>query len=138
MLPEDTAFQKLIVSVNCYSKKYGEDIEAELEEIDDFSAKVNAPVIIGEFGTRIVDFTLEHRQKLAANYVARAAGHGIKCFWWDDNKSKAYRIINRQELLEFDFRMICALIEGAQGNANVLPDTQVLNTVFHFVRGLCA
>jgi len=138
VLPEDTAFQKLIVSVNCYSKKYGEDIEAELEEIDDFSAKVNAPVIIGEFGTRIVDFTLEHRQKLAANYVARAAGHGIKCFWWDDNKSKAYRIINRQELLEFDFRMICALIEGAQGNANVLPDTQVLNTVFHFVRGLCA
>lgn len=63
--------------------------DEDLKEIDnlvsraeEFSKRINAPVIIGEYGSQDKNNESE-RAKHAGYIVSKAAEAGIKCFWWD-------------------------------------------------------
>ena len=131
VLPEDTADGKLMVEVHFYSKKFNQDIEDDFEKMEEFSELIDAPVIIGEWGVSS-SYPLDGiRDEMASNYVARAAEHGIKCIWWDNNYE--YGIINRYDVSETDKTMVNALIEGAEGNAYKLENETVLDDMSQFV-----
>lgn len=122
-LPEDSATDKLILSVHAYipynyamsdpdaSDSTTEFTAADQAEIDNvmetmyimFVSK-NIPVVIGEYGARNKnvdgkDFT-QGRVDYAANYVASARARGISCVWWDNNafesrSGEAFGILHR-------------------------------------------
>lgn len=83
-LPADTVSGRLMVDVHSYAVEYDQSVEELFERLENFSNRVGAPVVIGEFGTTNEFSPAELRSVHAGNFVARAATHGIKCFWWDD------------------------------------------------------
>lgn len=111
-LPEDTADNKLIIEVHDYSGLYTQDIETIFERLEDFSDRVGAPVLIGEFGTTTKFTPEDYRCEQAANFVTRAGRHGIKCVWWDNGNMKEYGIIDRDDFENSNMQMIKALFSG--------------------------
>lgn len=107
-LPEDSATDKLILSVHAYipynyamnapeapgsTTEFTDADKAEIDNVMEtlyvmFISK-NIPVVIGEYGARNKnvdgkDYT-QGRVDYAANYVASARARGISCVWWDNN-----------------------------------------------------
>lgn len=112
VLPTDTAHDRLLIQVHSYSQLYAQDIEPLFTSLEQFSERQGAPVVIGEFGTKAKDFApAAYRTVHAANYVARAAAHGILCIWWDNGYSDEYGIIARKSLTDSDTSLIQALTE---------------------------
>ena len=114
-LPKDIVPDKLIVQVHLYSKKVNQEIEGEFEQLEQFSQRIGAPILIGEFGTKKESMVSELRMEHASNYIARAAQHGIKCIWWDNGTD--YKVIDRRDLTTSDHKLIEALLEGSRGIA---------------------
>lgn len=114
-LPDDVISDRIVVTVHCYESEFDQDIEWKFETIEAFSQRVNAPVIIGEFGARD-DYTLiEWREEFTSNYIARAAEHGIKCCIWDDGYH--WKLIDRYDFTQTDMDMIQAIFDGVEGKA---------------------
>lgn len=130
VLPIDSAEDRLIVQVHQYSQKLGQDLEQEFYKLEQFSERIGAPVIIGEFGTTEKYAIPELREEQTSNFVARAAEHGIKCIWWDNGSN--YAIINRRDLQKSDTGMLSALQEGTKGITYELPDLQVYDNILNF------
>lgn len=106
-LPEDTADNKIIVSVHAYTPYNfalqevgggGSTEEWSMDNPNDTSPITNfmdglydkfiskgTPVVIGEFGARNKKENLQARVDFAAYYVAAARDRGITCCWWDNN-----------------------------------------------------
>lgn len=125
VLPQDTISNRLIVQVHFYTKKYNQDIESDFAQLEAFSDRIGAPVVIGEFGTTSSYPAAGIRARQASNYVARAAEHGMKCIWWDNNSD--YGVINRRNFAESDTAMLQALMDGARGVAYQSVNAVVLN-----------
>lgn len=69
------------------------EINDLIERIKSFSVRINAPVIIGEYGSQ--DKGNEAARAEHAGYiVSLAAAAGIKCFWWDT--VGAFGLLDRQ------------------------------------------
>ena len=126
-MPEDTATNKLVLQIHSYAIQFDQDIEAMLDEWENFSKEQNAPLIVGEFGTTKSYVIPELRAQHAANFVARAAERGIKCIWWDNNSD--YGIINRNNVdcSGSDTEVINGLIEGSKRIAYEIPKSATLN-----------
>lgn len=114
-LPKDKVANKIMVEVHLYSQKLNDEIEPEFELLEQFSKRIGAPVIIGEFGTTNQSVLPELRAKQASNFVARAAEHGLKCIWWDDGSE--FKIIDRRDTKASDVNLIEALMDGTRGIA---------------------
>lgn len=106
-LPEDTADNRIIVSVHAYTpynfalqspdesgsiNTFDLDSAASTKDIDDLMDRLyetwtsqGIPVVIGEFGARNKDNNLQDRVDWAAYYVANARAIGVSCCWWDNN-----------------------------------------------------
>lgn len=103
-LPEDTAENRLIVSVHAYvpynfalqlpSGKDSFDINdaTSTNEINSFMDRLydkfvskGTPVLIGEFAAVNRSENTQARTDFAAYYVASARARGITCCWWDNN-----------------------------------------------------
>ena len=74
----------------------GED-KAQLDELvkrlNEFSERIDAPVIIGEYGTE--DKGNDYFRAAHARYLTEnCAKVGIKCFWWDT--SGAFSLFDRK------------------------------------------
>ncbi len=95
-LPRDTVPDRLIVTVHNYAQGFDQSVEASFTELEAFSKRINAPLIIGEWGTTSAYAPAEYRVVHASNYVARAAAHGIKCLYWDNGSN--YAIVDRKNL----------------------------------------
>ncbi|MBQ2955874.1 MAG: glycoside hydrolase family 5 protein [Clostridia bacterium] len=105
-LPEDTAENKLIVSVHAYTPySFALDLKgtdkftafgaASTQEIAVFMNSLykkfiqnGVPVVIGEFGALEKNGNLQARVDFAAYYVAAASARGIPCCWWDNHLFK--------------------------------------------------
>lgn len=105
-LPEDSAQDKLIVSVHAYTpyafalqdggnSKFNYAGAGDTREIATFMndlykkfVKNGIPVVIGEFGARDKGGNLQARVDFAAFYVASASARGIPCVWWDNHAFK--------------------------------------------------
>lgn len=103
-LPDDSADNKLIVSVHAYTPydfalqdltgtcEWSIDNAGSTSPItgfmdrlyDKFTSK-GIPVVIGEFGARNKKENLQARVDFAAYYVANARARGMTCCWWDNN-----------------------------------------------------
>ncbi len=106
-MPEDTAEDRLILSVHAYTPyDFALQPPTESGSTDSFSIadKVGTgdidylvdtlygsfvakgiPVLIGEFGSRDKGGNLQARVEHAAYYIAQARANGITCCWWDNN-----------------------------------------------------
>ena len=129
-MPKDLVADKIAVQVHIYSKKFNQDIESEFAQLEEFSKKIQAPIVIGEFGTTPKYTLLELREEQASNFVARAAKYGIKCIWWDNGSN--YKIIDRRDYSDSNMEMISALLEGSQGIGYELRKGIVFNRIEQF------
>lgn len=130
-MPTDTAVNKIAIQVHTYYQKFYQDLESDFIELEEFAKRVNAPIVIGEFGTTTSFPLPELRAKHASNFVARAAEHGIKCIWWDNGSE--YKIIDRRDYSASDLNMINALLEGSRGVGYQMDKAIVLNKPEQFV-----
>lgn len=95
-LPKDTAKNKLIVTVHDYSKQFDQSLDASFASLEAFSKKIGAPIIIGEWGTTYDYVPSSFRNTHAANFIARAKDHGLKCIYWDNGSN--FAIVDRINL----------------------------------------
>lgn len=93
ILPVDSVDDRLIVDVHSYNVEYDQSVEELFVRLEEFSKRIKAPVIIGEFGSVNTYSPNDFRDIHAGNFVSRAAAHGIKCFWWDDGGK--YKLFDR-------------------------------------------
>ena len=102
VLPEDTAADRIIVSVHAYipydfalqfpgTNYFDSDTKKCTKEIDSFMDKLydrfvanGVPVVIGEFGARDKS-NLQARVDYSAYYIAAAKARGMTALWWDNN-----------------------------------------------------
>lgn len=136
-LPEDTAENKLIVSIHaytpynlCLNTKSTDTafLTSHVNEIKSFMKSVNyryvkqgIPVIIDEMG--IIDKkNPEDRQAWAAAYVAAAKEYGMVCCWWDNgamnSSGENFGILDRRNLEVYsDSRSVYeGLMDGLEEN----------------------
>jgi hypothetical protein len=129
-MPKDTATDRIVVTVHEYTKVFNQDVEGFFGCLEQFSDEINAPIIIGEFGTTSSYPLEQFRTVQASNFVARAAEHGIKCIWWDNGSD--YAIVNRRNLAGSDTDMINALMDGARGTAYEVTDELVYDDISYY------
>lgn len=130
-MPVDIVEDRIVVQVHMYTKAFQQNIESTFENLDSFSMRIEAPLVIGEFGTTYSYPLPEYRCIQASNFVARAASHGIKCIWWDNGSD--YAIIDRRDFAKSDATMIQALMNGTNGMAYQTEGNIVLNQAVQFV-----
>ena len=130
-MPIDSAENRIVVQVHMYTKVFQQNIEPTYENLENFSMRIGAPLVIGECGTANSYPLPEFRSIQASNFVARAAAHGIKCIWWDNGSN--YAIIDRRDYAKSNTTMIQALMDGANGIAYQTQGDIVLNQLTQFV-----
>lgn len=130
VLPKDTVKEKLLVQVHNYSTAFDQDIEPLFSQMETFATRVNAPIIIGEYGTRPSYLPQEYRVSATANYIARAAAHGIRCIYWDDGNHNNYGLVDRREYDNSDHPMLQALLQPKIANT---PNKDVYQSMDSYV-----
>lgn len=131
-LPQDTADNRIIVSVHAYTpysfalEDGGTDTFAvtnigQTTEITMFMNRLykkyianGIPVVIGEFGARNKDDNLQSRVDFTAFYAANASARNIPCVWWDNNghrgNGELFGLLNRAKLQWAHPEIVQALI----------------------------
>ncbi|MBE6859719.1 MAG: glycoside hydrolase family 5 [Ruminococcus sp.] len=149
-MPEDTAKNKLILSVHAYTP-YNFALQAQSEsgstdeftigsagskEIDNLMDTLyakyiskNVPVVIGEFGARKKGDNLQARTDYATYYIAAARARGITCCWWDNNaftSGEAFGVLDR-ETCTWKFPSIVEGLNKYSGNEGtiIVPPTDL-------------
>lgn len=119
VLPEDTAKDKLVVTVHAYDWEFNQDLDWIFEKLAQFSYHTGAPVLIGEFGANSKTSALIKEdgwiEKYTSNFVARAQQYGIKCCIWDDGYN--WGLIDRKNPENSRTSVLNALFEGVKGIA---------------------
>lgn len=106
-LPQDSAENKLIISVHAYTpypfaldangtRDYSmalngpqaKEIVLFMNSLYDKYITNGIPVIIGEFGARDKNGNTQARVDFAAQYAALASARNIPCVWWDNHAFK--------------------------------------------------
>lgn len=126
-LPEDTADNKIIVSVHAYTpynfalanpgtSRFDLNSTSQKSEIASFMKYMQLkfinkgiPVVIGEYGAMTKKDNLQDRVDWTAWYVDSASIRGIPCVWWDNGAftgtGELFGIIDRKTA-EFKFQPI--------------------------------
>lgn len=115
-LPEDDISNEenyLVVSVHCYESEFDQDIEWKFQVLEEFSNRIEAPVMITEFGANDGYALKELREEFTSNYIARAKKHGIKCCIWDDGGR--WKLVERCDFSQTNMDMIDAIFAGVSG-----------------------
>ncbi|MBQ9943716.1 MAG: glycoside hydrolase family 5 protein [Clostridia bacterium] len=134
-MPEDTADNKIIISVHAYTPynfalaeggktTFDNTLSGDVVEIPTFMNKLykkyianGIPVVIGEFGARNKGGNLQDRVNFAAYYVAAASARGITCVWWDNNgftgNGELFGIFNRQKMQWPTYDIVLAMMQYA-------------------------
>ena len=117
-LPEDTADNRIIVSVHAYTP-YDFALNEKgtsVFSLDNMSQKVaistflndlykkyiinGIPVVVGEFGARNKKDNLQSRVDFTAFYTVAARSRNIPCLWWDNGafqgNGEIFGILNRR------------------------------------------
>ncbi len=101
LLPEDTADNRIIVSVHAYTPysfalqlpgvktfdiaKQGRDIDVFMDRLYRTYVSRGTPVVIGEFGALNKNGNMQDRVDFTAYYVASARARGMTAVWWDNH-----------------------------------------------------
>lgn len=108
-LPKDVVDDRIIVTVHKYSPKVGKYLDRSMQRVVDFKNFINAPVIIGEFGTKASEYDDDFRVNHAGGYVSIAAKYGIKTIWWDNGYLNEYGLIDRNNFSNSKINIIKSL-----------------------------
>ena len=108
-LPKDVVDDRIIVTVHKYSPKVGKYLDRSMQRVVNFKNSTNAPVIIGEFGTKASEYDDDFRVNHAGGYVSIAAKYGIKTIWWDNGYLNDYGIIDRNNFSNSKINIIKSL-----------------------------
>ena len=108
-LPKDVVDDRIIVTVHKYSPKVGKYLDRSMQRVVNFKNSINAPVIIGEFGTRASEYDDDFRVNHAGGYVSIAAKYGIKTIWWDNGYLNEYGLIDRNNFSNSKINIIKSL-----------------------------
>ena len=142
-LPEDSADNRIIVSVHAYTpypfalqdggtKEFNLNYQAQLQEIVSFMNLLygryivnGIPVVIGEFGARDKD-NLQARVDFTAFYTATASARNMPCLWWDNGAFKGngelFGVLDRRAGTFSYPQIVEAMI--TYGGYDKLPDPQ--------------
>lgn len=129
-LPKDIVENKIIVQVHNYSECVDQNIEPFFTDLEQFSKRINAPVVIGEYATNNGNEKKEYKPYKISNYIARANEHFVKVFYWDDGNSTHYYLVNRRDLKKSEIGSISALIHPKSYSTN---EVQFLTKYNNFV-----
>lgn len=138
-IPEDTAENKIIISVHAYTpysfalaaggkNTFDNTLPGDTTEIATFMNRLykrfivnGIPVVIGEFGARNKNNNLQDRVNFATYYIAAAKARGITCCWWDNNgftgSGELFGIFNRQKLQWPTFDIVLGMLKYATYDA---------------------
>ena len=108
-LPKDVVDDRIIVTVHKYSPKVGKYLDRSMQRVVNFKNSINAPVIIGEFGTKASEYDDDFRVNHAGGYVSIAAKYGIKTIWWDNGYLNEYGLIDRNNFSNSKINIIKSL-----------------------------
>lgn len=108
-LPKDVVDDRIIVTVHKYSPKVGKYLDRSMQRVVNFKNSINAPVIIGEFGTKESEYDDDFRVNHAGGYVSIAAKYGIKTIWWDNGYLNEYGLIDRNNFSNSKINIIKSL-----------------------------
>ena len=108
-LPKDVVDDRIIVTVHKYSPKVGKYLDRSMQRVVNFKNTINAPVIIGEFGTKASEYDDDFRVNHAGGYVSIAAKYGIKTIWWDNGYLNEYGLIDRNNFSNSKINIIKSL-----------------------------
>ena len=108
-LPKDVVDDRIIVTVHKYSPKIGKYLDRSMQRVVNFRNSINAPVIIGEFGTKASEYDDDFRVNHAGGYVSIAAKYGIKTIWWDNGYLNDYGLIDRNNFSNSKINIIKSL-----------------------------
>ena len=125
-LPTDSANDRLIITVHMYSKEFDQSLDYNFTSLENYSNKIGAPIIIGEYGYT-TSFTIVDRKIALSNYVARAAEHGLKTIVWDNGKMNQYGLINRADPSSSLTDLISAIVNPSKNEGNAYID--ITNTL---------
>lgn len=108
-LPKDVVDDRIIVTVHKYSPKVGKYLDRSMQRVVNFKNTINAPAIIGEFGTKASEYDDDFRVNHAGGYVSIAAKYGIKTIWWDNGYLNDYGLIDRNNFSNSKINIIKSL-----------------------------
>lgn len=108
-IPTDVVDDRIIVTVHKYSPKVGKYLDMSMQRVVNFKNSINAPVIIGEFGTKASEYDDDFRVNHAGGYVSIAAKYGIKTIWWDNGYLNEYGLIDRNNFSNSKINIIKSL-----------------------------
>lgn len=143
-LPEDTADNRLIVSVHAYTpyafalqeggkKQFSHQHPSDTQDIVSFMNLLYSryitngiPVVIGEFGARNKNGNLQDRVNYTAFYTATASARNIPCILWDNHafqgNGELFGVLDRRKA-EFAYPQIAEAMT-LYGGYDKLPDPQ--------------
>lgn len=141
-LPEDTADNKLIVSIHAYTpydfalnvsggkafraQSQKQEIASFMNSLYDRYIVNGIPVVIGEYGAMIKGDNLQDRVNWAAFYVATASARNIPCVWWDNGAFKGsgelFGLIDRRAPAVYDPEIVEAIT--TYGGWEKLPEAK--------------
>lgn len=119
-MPEDSAKDKLMVTVHIYTEKASEYRALINAAYDKFTAK-GIPVVIGEFGT-VIKTNAAKRAEIEGATAAYARSKGMTVVRWDNNgfggSTDSYGLIDRKTL-EWKFEDIAeAIVKNGTGSSS--------------------
>ena len=139
-LPEDTADNRIIVSVHAYTpyafalqeggdrtftlgtNNQTSDINRFMTSLYNTYISQGIPVVIGEFGARDKGGNLQERVNFAAYYATAASARNIPCCWWDNHaftgSGELFGLIDRKTC-EWVYPQIAEAIVQHSGYDNI-------------------
>ena len=132
VLPKDTAKDRLIVSVHEYALAYDQQLDSVMRQIYDFQERIDAPVIINEWGFSdgMVLFNKEIQTAAYSNFSYISNKYGIKAYVWDNGKMNDFGIVSRTNYNHSDKDIISAIMnpkENITEKAFVITDINDVN-----------
>lgn len=135
IMPIDPVENKLMVEVHTYPSIFLQNINPLFESLQEFSARISAPTIVGEWGTTNISFSGDAKIRVihASNFVARAKAHNIKTIYWDNGTTASsksdYALIDRYTNTVKYPNMIKAINDGYNLNIAYRIPSQYIYTV---------
>ncbi len=106
-VPNDSAKNKIILSVHMYSGQEDDFLGQAFKRISDDAANKGLRVMITEFGNTTSYSPIAHRAINLSNFVARAYENGIISVIWDNGSD--FSIIDRKDFSKSKFDLINAV-----------------------------
>ncbi|MBE5938206.1 MAG: hypothetical protein E7265_09295 [Lachnospiraceae bacterium] len=119
VLPNDSAKDRLIVSVHEYADAFDWQLESIMRQLSDFEERIGVPVMVNEWGYSdyATRYNYELQKAAYANYSYYSNKYGIKSYVWDNGGLNNFGIINRNNYNHSDGELLYAITHPKEHRA---------------------